>query len=145
MTSPTPAELKRKLRAAAFEIYRTTANQVLLAERIRDNLIMDSGVSAKVQSDALSVEVVVTAQASHFPGADEAQIWQHAKNLASEFLRANYTEESTNSESLPDPSDPSLSLDTRYEIRLSRAVTSVEALMDELRAALAKRRSTADD
>jgi len=45
MPVPTPAELKKALTAEGFEIYRTTGDRILLADRVRDNLIMDSGVS----------------------------------------------------------------------------------------------------
>lgn len=40
-----PVELKRALVREGFEIYRTAGHFVLLADRVRDNLIMDSGVA----------------------------------------------------------------------------------------------------
>ncbi len=145
MPSTDSAELKRQLRTAEFEIYRSSAGRVLLAERVRDNLIMDSGVSAESQNGALSVRVVVRAQASHYPGAEESQIWQHARDLAKTFIDLDYAEEGTHSEPVPDPSDPSRSLDTCYEVRLNRKVSDLPALFDELRAALSRQRSTSQD
>ncbi len=141
-----PAELKRKLRAAGFEIYRTAENQVKLAERVRDNLIMDSGVAALLlESSDLAVRVTVRAQASHFPGADESQLWAHARALAATFLEGGYSEEHASAEPVPDPNDPQRSLDTSHEILLHLAVDSLDALCEQLRVALDRRRSTSDD
>lgn len=147
MSLPDLAELKRKLREEGFEVYRTIAEQVLLAERVRDNLIMDSGVAALLHPAQSQMAVVVTvrAQASHFPGASEEQVWTHARNLSEAFSGNGYAEEKATAASVPDPSDPELSLDTSYEIRLSRLVSDLDDLCSELRAALGRRRSTGDD
>ena len=45
--TPTPADLKKTLVARGFEVYRTLGDQVVLADRVRENLIMDSGVAAR--------------------------------------------------------------------------------------------------
>lgn len=140
-----PAELKRQLRAAGFEIYRTAENQIQLAERVRDNLIMDSGVAAEISGAAFAIRVTVRAQASHYPGADEGQLWSHARQLAQVFVDDGFEEQGSRSEPVPDPSDPDKHLDTSHEVLLSRAVDSLEALCDQLRTALGRRRSTNDD
>src|SRR5436853_550872 len=41
-------EIKKALLASGFEVYRTRGNEVHSADRVRDNLIMDSGVSVRV-------------------------------------------------------------------------------------------------
>lgn len=142
-------ELKKILRGAGFEIYRTTAQLVHLAERVRDNLIMDSGVAAQLTGTAemqvFSVQVNLRAQASHFPGAAEDQVWNHARSLAQGFFDSGYIEDGSRAEPMIDPSDPSQSLDTSYEILLTRTVPDLDALHEELRAALNRRRSTSDD
>src|SRR5262249_41968999 len=46
MPSVTPSELKKQLIAAGLEIFRVQGNRVHLADRVRENLIMDGGVSA---------------------------------------------------------------------------------------------------
>ncbi len=149
MTNPDPAELKRKLRAEGFEIYRTVEERILLAERIRDNLIMDSGVAADFaangQESAISVQVIVRAQASHFPGADAARMKDHARELAQAFTNSGYVEIEVIETPVPDPSDPSKSLDTSHEIRLRRPVENLDGLFAELREALGRRRTTGDD
>jgi hypothetical protein len=149
MTTPDPAELKRKLRAEGFEIYRTVDERILLAERIRDNLIMDSGVAADLgptgNENAISVQVIVRAQASHFPGADGEKMKVHARELAQAFTDSGYIELEVIETPVPDPSDPSKSLDTSHEIRLTRPVDDLAGLYAELREALSRRRTTGDD
>lgn len=149
MSPSDTAELKRNLRGAGFEIYRSAGDLVHLAERVRDNLIMDSGVAARLIKDGpnilFSVQVNLRAQASHFPGADEEQVWCRAQELAVAFLDSGYSEEGKRAESVMDPSDPTQSLDISYEILLRRSVESVVALHDELRVALGRPRATTDD
>ena len=48
MPTPSASELKKALINEGFEVYRTLGEHVLIAERVRDNLIMDSGVAAGV-------------------------------------------------------------------------------------------------
>ena len=47
MPTFTPQQLKKALVDAGFIIFRTLADEVMLAERVRENLIMDSGVRLK--------------------------------------------------------------------------------------------------
>ena len=136
------ADLKKRLRAEGFEIYRTLTDRVILAERVRDNLIMDSGVAAGTE---LSVQIVVRAQASHFPGATADAVLAKAQGLAEPFAARGYAKGETATSQLKDPSDPNRSLDTSFEISLSRTSDSVEALFTELRAALGERRYTGED
>jgi hypothetical protein len=146
MSVTDPAELKRKLRVAGFEIYRTAENRVQLAERIRDNLIMDSGITALVaEPSGLAIQVTVRAQASHFPGASPDQLWSHATALAEQFLTDGYLKEGQSAELVPDPGDPAKSLDTSHEILLQRSVETLEALLEQLQLALTRRRFTTDD
>jgi hypothetical protein len=146
MSVTDPAELKRQLRAAGFEIYRTAENRVQLAERIRDNLIMDSGVAALFsERSGFAVRVTVRAQASHFPGASAEQLWAQANSLAAQFLTDGYLIQSQSAELVPDPNDTEKSLDTAHEILLQRPVDSLDLLFEFLRVALSRRRATTDD
>lgn len=147
MTIQETAELKRKLRAEGFEIYRTQAGHIQLAERVRDNLIMDSGIAVELQTDGEPTGVLVTvrAQASHFPGADDTTLRAEARKLAAPYLEIGYSEEESSMRPVPDPSDPAHSLDTSHEVRIRRAVSSEEDLWAELHAALALKRNTSDD
>ena len=67
MPQLTPSELKKALQAQGFEIYRTTPHEVMLADRVRDNLLMDSAVAVGVGEEFV-VSVTVRAQSSDFPG-----------------------------------------------------------------------------
>ncbi|MCH2110407.1 MAG: hypothetical protein MK135_13880 [Polyangiaceae bacterium] len=143
-TSVRPPELKRKLREAGFEVYRTLSDRVILAERIRDNLIMDSGVAARID-DGFAVSVIVRAQLSHFPGAAPTDVEDRAGHLAVNFLENGYLKDSSSQSEVLDPSNPEKSLDTCYEVHLDKKVEGLEALFSQLRAALQEQRSTAAD
>ena len=64
--------VKAALTEAGFEVYRTTADNVHLAERVRDNLIMDSGVF--VSADGTTVSFCTSACHRAFPQDDEGSI-----------------------------------------------------------------------
>ena len=81
MPDPSPIELKRILLSNGFEIYRTTQDEVVLADRVRDNLLMDSGVAAKT-APQLAVRLVMRAEALQFPGEKEEELWLRARALA---------------------------------------------------------------
>ncbi len=79
MPNPTPSELKKLLSNAGFEIYRTAGDRVELADRVRDNLIMDSGVSVLAAGGELVVRFITRAQASEFTGESEEQLFERAR------------------------------------------------------------------
>src|SRR5688500_18488213 len=66
---PTPAEMKRALIQAGFEVYTTRGDVVHLADRVRENLIMDAGIFIK--SGVPAVGFVVRAQKNDFPNEGE--------------------------------------------------------------------------
>jgi hypothetical protein len=134
--TPTPAELKKTLVARGFEVYRTLGDQVVLADRVRDNLIMDSGVAAR-PGDVLAVRFVVRAQASDFPSAVAADLYERARACAAEALVRGYCEVGVAEVPVRDPGDATHTLDTWYEVAFERPVTNVDELEQELRYALA--------
>lgn len=121
--------------AQGFEIYRTVGDQVVLADRVRDNLIMDSGVAA-VAGDALRVRLVAKVQSSTFPGEDEGQLFARARGVVADASDRGYSEAETKVVEVKDPGDSSRTLDTWYEVAFEREVDSEDALTDELRYAL---------
>lgn len=136
MPQPTPGELKKALHAKGFEIYRTTANEVVLAERVRDNLLMDSAVAVRAGTP-LAIRLVLRAQSSDFPGDTPDKLFGRARRLADPALRRGFRETETRVVPIPDPGDRSRTLDTWYEIWLERPVDDPGELESELRAALA--------
>jgi hypothetical protein len=142
--TPTPAELKKTLVARGFEVYRTLGDQVVLADRVRDNLIMDSGVAARPGA-VLSVRFVVRAQASDFPAAVADELYDRARACAAEALGRGYSEVGVAEVPVRDPGDASSTLDTWYEVAFERAVASEDELDSELRYALGLEKTVTHD
>ena len=135
MSVPSTANLKRHLIAQGFELYRTVGDQVMLAERVRDNLIMDSGVSIMTAPD-LAVRFVVRAQSSVFRGETADQLFGRARRMGRSSLERGYAEVDAALMPVSDPGDPSRTLDIWYEVAFSRRVADLDELFTELRYAL---------
>src|SRR5689334_6948044 len=131
--SVNPTEIRKALLAAGFELYRTQGDQVHVADRVRDNLIMDSGVSV---STALRVKFVVRSQRSDFPNDPTAQLFERARALALGAAERGYVETGTVTNPMHDPADPSRTLDTWYEVYFEKDVTSLDEAMAEVGFAL---------
>jgi len=141
MQSP-PAALKKALVSEGFEIYRTGPNLISLADRVRDNLLMDSGVSV-VQGAGLAVRLILRAQAADFPGDDIDGLFARARALATPLSAKGYREISAAAVPVHDPSDKGRTLDTWYEVTYERDVTGEPELFDELRFVLSQPRVAA--
>ena len=135
MSPPTPSELKKLLLAEGFEVYRTLSDQIVLADRVRDNLIMDSGVAARL-GDVPCVRFVVRAQGSDFPADSTAAIFDRARQMATEALARGYREVSTERVEVRDPGDNSQTLDVWHEVAFEKALADDAELISELRYAL---------
>ena len=137
MNSPvTPLELKKHLLAQGFEVYRTIGSRVLLAERVRDNLIMDAGVAA-VAGESLAARASFRAQRANFHGDAESELFVRARQCAKQTLDKGYREVDRTIVPIVDPSDRTRTLDTWYEVTVELAVSSLEELSAELRYLLA--------
>ncbi|GMV15846.1 MAG: hypothetical protein HS104_02620 [Polyangiaceae bacterium] len=136
MPPPTPQELKKLLLSEGLEIYRTLVDRVMLADRVRDNLIMDSGVSVLSQDGSLGIRVVFRAQACDFQGESPEGLFGHARRLGQPGQLRGYTEASTTVVPIHDPGDKTRVLDTWYEVAYERAIGDAAELMPELRVAL---------
>ena len=135
MAPPSIGDLKKALIAEGFEVYRTLDDRIVLAERVRDNLIMDSGVAA-VTGDGLAVQLVVRAQANDFPGESPDQLFQRASSISLAKDFDGYRELEQNVVPVNDPGDPTRTLDTWYEVTYRKAVGGIDELFRELRHAL---------
>jgi len=132
--SSTPNELKKQLTLAGLEVFRIQGSRVCLADRVRENLIMDSGVSAVVGDPPL-VRFIVRAQASHFPGHTEEKLFGMARKLAVASQERGYREVETAVVPIKDPGGGPKTLDTWYEVSFEREVQPA-SLVDELKYAL---------
>jgi hypothetical protein len=143
-TSPTPAQLKKALIASGFEVFRTLPEEVVLAERVRENLILDSGVRVGPLGDGrMRVRLVLRAQRADFPADEESMLFERVRKLAEPALADGFSEVSTNVNSIKDPADPERTLDTFYEVFLSREVATLEDAMPILKFALSLEKAVA--
>lgn len=126
-------ELKRFLVGKGFEAYRTLPRALALAERVRENLILDSGVCATVEP--LGVSVTLRAQASQFDMSDD-ELFGMLREGATGILARGYAETSARKVPVHDPGDASTLLDTWYEIEFERPSCDEQELISELRFAL---------
>lgn len=137
------SELKRRLRQAGFEVYRTQDGHVTLAERVRDNLILDSGIAVSA-ADPLSVRLAIRAHASHFPGKTADEVREAAHRLATVFESEGFAREDEGVSPVAHPSEPERTIDTTFEVLLRRAVRP-EELEALVRRCFAARRSSVED
>jgi hypothetical protein len=135
MPLPTPPDLKKALTASGFEVYRTLPDRVVLADRVRDNLIMDSGVAAG-SSNGLFVLFIVRAQGNDFPSESADELLARARKLAVDAIDRGYAEVSTAVVPIHDPGERTRTLDTWYEVTYKRPVADEAELMVELRYAV---------
>ena len=135
MPALTVQELKKALQRAGFEIYRTKGDDVQLAERPRENLIMDAGITVAT-GDALRVRFVVRAQRADFQGEDEPKLFDRARELAVAGLARGYVEVTTSVRSMLDPGDPQHVLDTWFEVIFEKTTASLDEVVEEVRFAL---------
>lgn len=134
---PPPSQnLKKALVAEGFEVYRTSPNLIILADRVRDNLLMDSGVAVS-HGDALVIRITLRARAAEFPGDSEQLLFERARALAAPIAERGYGEVTSDSVPVTDPGDPSRTIDTWCEVTYERSLADDSDLNEELRFALA--------
>ena len=131
-----PAQTKKALVEAGLEVFRTRGDEIVLAERPRENLIMDSGVRLRVGA-TFEVRVVLRAQHADYPNEDETRLFARVRALAARVLEQGFVENATAVMPVKDPSDAEHTLDTFYEITYAKAAERFDEALVELKTALA--------
>jgi hypothetical protein len=131
---PTPAEVKKALISAGFEVYRTRGDVVYVAERARENLIMDSGI--RVHAAETKVGLLVRAQRTDFPHDPDEAMFERARALGKPAEARGYVEAGTQITRLPDPSDEGRTLDSWFEVSFEKPTSGLEEAMAEVGFAL---------
>jgi len=130
-----PQDLKKALVGEGFEVFRIAEGAVVLAERVRENLILDSGV--RVVADPMEIKIVFRVQQSDFPQEEENALFTRARSLAASATPHGFNEVATAVSNASDPADPSRILDTFYEVTVARGVASIADAIPLLKTVLA--------
>lgn len=133
--SNSATRIKKALIEAGFEVFRSRADEIVLAERPRENLIMDSGVRLRL-SDPLEVRIVLRAQKADFPNEDDAHLYDRVRTLATPALADGFAEVSMAATKVNDPGDAERTLDTFYEITYAKPASELDGAIAMLRVAL---------
>jgi hypothetical protein len=140
---PTAVEIKKALREAGIEVYRTRGDVVHLADRVRENLLMDAATFVRGTPEALRVGFVVRAQRSDFPADAEDHLFVRARQAAATAIERGYTEVGAEVHKVMDPGHDDRTLDTWCEVSFERAVVDLAAAVVEARFALALEKAAA--
>ena len=127
--------MKKALVEAGFEVFRTRGEEIVLAERPRENLIMDSGVRLKMGAP-LQVRIILRAQKADYPNEDEAHLFDRVRKLAESALANGFAESQTIVSKVNDPGDAERTLDTFYEILYVKDEASLDEAIAQLRFAM---------
>src|SRR6185436_13173819 len=97
-------EIKKALKDAGLEVYQTRGDVVHLAERVRENLLMDAQISIR-DASPLRVAFMVKAQRSDFPADGEDHLFVRARALAGAAIERGYREVAAEVRKVFDPGD----------------------------------------
>jgi hypothetical protein len=133
-------ELKKALQLEGFQVYRTLDAEVRLAERVRENLILDSGVSV-TSSEKPAVRVVFRAEKHLFMGLDDTELFARASALAADAVQSGFVKVGQKSVAMTDPNEEAIVLDTVFEVSFEKQVETVAEAADVCRMLLKLPRS----
>ena len=131
------SRIKKALVEAGFEVFRTRNEEIVLAERPRENLIMDSGRAPAAGGRRSRCGSFCGPRRRTFPNEDEARIFERVRKLAEHVLAAGFAEVSTSITRVADPGDAERTLDTFYEITYAKAAAALPDALAELKFAMA--------
>lgn len=127
-------DIKHALTEAGLHVYRASESEVSVAERVRENLIMDAGVSVRTNEPA--VAFLTRARQTDFPNEERDALFKRAHMLGESATHRGYRETKRFVTAIPDPGDPSKTLDHWYEVRFEKSVENVKGVLAEVQFAL---------
>jgi hypothetical protein len=130
---PSSIDIKRALREAGFEVYRTDGGVVHVAERVRENLIMDSGVHI---DNALGIGFYARAERRDFPGDRDEALYERARGVGAVAEERGYVVQRMFTTVMTDPGDNSRTLDVWYQVHFEKRAVTLEDAIEEVRFAL---------
>jgi hypothetical protein len=140
---PTVLEIKKALKDAGLEIYRTRGEVVYLADRVRENLLMDAGTFVRGGLAAPRVGFIVRAQRNDFPNDGDDHLFERARHAAASAVARGYRETATEVRRVLDPGDGERTLDTWCEVTFEKDAAALVDAVVELRFALALEKAAA--
>jgi hypothetical protein len=131
----TPLQIKQTLIAAGLEVYRTTGEEVIVADRVRDNLILDSGVRVRA-GEPMEVRLIMGVRRGQYPNDSDDQLFARLRQLASPAVVRGFAESQTGTAPVSDPADAKRTLDTFFELVLVKHEENTTAMLDLVRFAV---------
>jgi hypothetical protein len=132
-----PQELKKALVSAGFEVYRTKSDEIMLADRVRDNLILDSGVRVSANAaNEVRVNLVMGIRHTQYPGENEQALFERVRRLAGPLLDAGFVEIGTGQSPVTDPSDATKTLDIFFDVTFGKSEPTFDAALPLVKVAL---------
>lgn len=128
----TPQEIKQTLIEAGLEVYRTTGEEVIVADRVRDNLILDSGVRVRA-GDPMEVRLIMGLRQTQYPNDAPEQLFGRLRELAAAALGQGFAETEAKQAPVNDPADAKKRLDTFFELVLVKREPDRGAMLDLVR------------
>jgi hypothetical protein len=129
------SRIRRALGEAGFEVFRTRGEEIVLAERPRENLIMDSGVRLRF-AGSIEVRIVLRVQKADFPNEDDNSLFERVRKLAAPAVSGGFAEVATAMTRVADPGDAERTLDTFYEITYAKTAAALDDALVELKFAM---------
>jgi hypothetical protein len=130
--SLTPQEIKQTLIDAGLEVYRTTGEEVIVADRVRDNLILDSGVRVRA-GDPMEVRLIMGLRQTQYPNEPPDQLFARLRHLAADAVGKGFAEVDAKQAPVNDPADAKKHLDTFFELVLMKREPDRAAMLDLVR------------
>ena len=128
-------DIQRALAEAGVEIYRSEAQELQIAERVRLH-IMDSGVRVVLNGDLL-VQFTARTQRSDAPSAQSEELFQRVREEIGEKAgNRGYVESAAEIVEVRDPVNEARVLDVWHEVTYRKPLEAVADAVTEVRWAL---------